>query len=78
MFSSYSELVYLLSTIRQHLWNSLVITPTTNVGVHSLIVYAGVGDIYFALDSRQHLVPGYIILMQHVGPLIHVSLNSAF
>ena len=50
------RLVYLQSIIHQHLWNSLVLTPTTTAGVHSLSVHAGVDDIYFALNSRQQVV----------------------
>ena len=55
VFSCYSRLVSLQSTIHQHSWNSLVITPTTTVDVHFLCLYAGVDGIYFGLNSRQHL-----------------------
>ena len=44
----------LQSKIHQPSWNSLVISPTTAVDVHSLCLYAGVDDIYFALKDRQH------------------------
>ena len=52
VFSSYFRLVSLQSIIHQHSWNSLVITPTTTVDLHSLSVYAGVDVIYFVLNSR--------------------------
>jgi len=53
MFSRYSRLASLQSTIHQHSWNLLVITPPTIVDVHSLCFYEGVDAIYFALNSRQ-------------------------
>ena len=53
VFLSYSGLVYLQSTIHQHLWNLLVIIRTPTTGAYSLSVYVGVDDIYFALNSRQ-------------------------
>ena len=55
--SCYSQLASLQSTIHQHSWNSLVITPTTTVDVHSSCVYAGVDGIYFALKDRQQAPP---------------------
>jgi hypothetical protein len=42
------------SIIHQHLWNWLVITPTTTVDVDSFCVHVGVDDIDFVLKSRQH------------------------
>jgi len=42
VFSCYSRLVSLQSTIHQHSWNSLVITPTTTIVVHSSCLYAGI------------------------------------
>ena len=53
VFPCYSRLVSLQSTIHQHSWNSLVITPTTTVDVHFSCLYAGVDGIYFGLNSRQ-------------------------
>ena len=53
VFSCYSRLVSLQSTIHQHLWNLLVITPTTTVNVHFSCLYAGVDGIYFGLNSHQ-------------------------
>ena len=53
VFSCYSRLVSLQSTIHQHLWNLLVITPTTTVDLHFSCLYAGVDSIYFGLNSRQ-------------------------
>ena len=53
VFSSYSVLVSLQLTIHQHSWNSLVITPTTTVDVHSLCFYARVDSIYFTLKEHQ-------------------------
>ena len=70
VFSSHSELVYLQSTIHQHLWNLLIITPTTTVGVHSLSVYAGVDGVYFALNSRQQPSPRYPIFLAPAAPTI--------
>ena len=57
VFSCYSRLVSLQSTIHQHSWNSLVITPTTTIDVHSLCFYAGVDSIYFALKDHQQAPP---------------------
>jgi hypothetical protein len=59
-FSSNCRHGFLKSMVHQHLWNSLVITPTTNVDVHYLCVHAGVDGIYFAFKSRQHPRPGSI------------------
>ena len=53
VFSCYSRLVSLQSTIHQHSWNSLVITPTTTVDVLFSCLYTGVDGIYFGLNSRQ-------------------------
>ena len=53
VFPCYSRLVSMQSTIHQHSWNSLVITPTTNVDVHFSCHYAGVDGIYSGLNSRQ-------------------------
>ena len=53
VFSCYSRLVSLQSTIHQHSWNSLVITPTATVDVHFSCLYAGVDGIYFILKDRQ-------------------------
>jgi hypothetical protein len=39
--------------IHQHLWNSLVITPTTTTDVDSLYDYARVDGIDFVLKGRQ-------------------------
>jgi hypothetical protein len=44
------------TNIHQHLWNSLVITPTTNVDAYLLCIYAGVDGIDSALKSHQHFV----------------------
>ena len=52
-FHVISDFVSLQSTIHQHSWNSLVITPTTTVDVHSSCLYAGVDCIYFGFNSRQ-------------------------
>ena len=57
VFSSYSGLALLKSTIHQHSWNSLVITPTTTVDVHSSCLYAGVDGIYFVLKDREQAPP---------------------
>ena len=54
VFSCYSRLVSLQSTIHQHSWSSLVITPITTVDVHFSCLYAGVDGINFGLNSRQH------------------------
>jgi hypothetical protein len=42
-----------LPVVRQHLWNSIVLTSATTVDVHSLCVHAGVDGIDFVLRSRQ-------------------------
>jgi hypothetical protein len=46
---------FMKSMFYQHLWNLLVITPTTTVDVHSLFAHAGVQSVYFVLKSHQHL-----------------------
>ena len=51
VFSCYSQLVSLQSTIHQHSWNLLVLTPTTTVDVHFSYLYAGVDGIFFKLNS---------------------------
>ena len=57
VFSCYFRPVSLQSTIHQHSWNSLVITPTTTVDIHFSCLYAGVDGIYFALKDRQQAPP---------------------
>ena len=54
VFLSYFRLVSLQYKNHQNSWNSLVITPTTTVDVHSSCLYAGVDDINFAVKDRQH------------------------
>ena len=49
--------MFLQSKNHQNSWNSLVITPTTIVDVHSSCLYAGVDGINFAVKDRQHLPP---------------------
>jgi hypothetical protein len=39
--------------IHQHLWNLLVITPTTNVDAYLSNVYAGIDGLGLVLKSRQ-------------------------
>jgi hypothetical protein len=53
--------------VHQHLWNSLVTTPTTTVDVHSLCAHAGVDGINFVLKSYQQ----YSIILY---PLRNVSI----
>jgi hypothetical protein len=44
--------------IHQHLWNLLVIIPTTIVDVRSLCVHTGVDSIYLVFKSHQHQPTG--------------------
>ena len=60
VFSSYSGYGCLQTKNHQNLWNSLVITPTTTVDVHSSCLYAGVDGIYFALKDHQQVPPHLI------------------
>ena len=53
VFSSYFWLVSLQSKNHQNSWNSLVITPTTTIDVHSSCLYAGVDGINFAVKDHQ-------------------------
>ena len=57
VFSSYFRLVSLQSKNHQNSWNSLVITPTTTIVVHSSCLYAGIDGIYFALKDSQQVPP---------------------
>ena len=60
MFSCYSRLVCLQTKNHQNSWNSLVITPTTIVDVHSSCLYAGVDGINFAFKYHQQVPPHLI------------------
>ena len=60
VFSSYFQLVFLQSKNHKNLWNSLVITPTTIVDVHSSCLYAGVDGINFAVKDCQQVPPHLI------------------
>jgi hypothetical protein len=49
----FSPLIDLRTNIHQHLWNLLVITPTTNVEACLVGVYAGIDGLNVVLKRRQ-------------------------
>jgi hypothetical protein len=49
----FSPLIDLHTNIHQHLWNLLVITPTTNVEACLSGVYAGIDGLSVVLKRRQ-------------------------
>ena len=71
VFSSYFQLVSLQSKNHQNSWNSLVITPTTTVDVHSSCLYAGVDGINFALKDRQQVPPHLIFARPQASTCNH-------
>jgi hypothetical protein len=79
----FSPLIDLHINIHQHLWNLLVITPSTNFDACLSGVYAEVDSLKMVLKSRQHQgrAPPFHLMhsrTQGVRPFASTAISSVF